>query len=210
VIRVVVADDHPLLREGIARLLRETPDLQVVGEAGNGDEAVDLVAGGGADVLVLDLAMPGRGGFDVLARLRSWPVRPRVLVLSAHPEDQLAVRTLKAGAAGYLSKESAPEELVKAIRRVAEGLRYVTPAVAELLARSAAKEKPERLHETLAPREFEVFLLVARGKRLAEIARALGVSRSTARTLRQRVLFKLELANDAEVARYAVENGLLG
>lgn len=208
-IRVVVVDDHPLLRQGIVRILSDTADIVVVGEAASAAAAVDLVTRHAVDLLVLDLSMPGRGGFEVLGQLASWPHAPRTLVLSVHPEDQFAVRALRAGAHGYLNKEAAPEELVKAIRRIHAGGRYITPAVAEQIADAIDPRHDGPVHERLSPREFQVFRLLAQGHRVPEIAPMLALSPSTVHTIRRRMLVKLGVKRDVEVARYAVQHGLV-
>lgn len=208
-IRVLVADDHPLLREGIVRILSETADIQVVGKAASGVETINLLTTTPVDVLVLDLSMPDRGGFEVLGQISTWPKRPRVLVLSAHPEDQLAIRVLRAGASGYLTKESAPESLVKAIRRIHAGGRYISEAVAEQLAFAVDPFREPPSHEQLSPREFQIFRLIASGRKTTAIAHDLSISLSTVHTIRRRLLEKLQLTSDVEVARYAVQHGLI-
>ncbi len=208
-IKVLIADDHPIVRQGLRQILGGTADMEVAGEAVNGQEALEQMRLGGWDVLVLDITMPGRSGFDILKELKYEQPDLPVLVLSIHAEEQLAVRVLKAGASGYLTKENAPEELVKAIRKVVGGGRYISPSLAESLAfgLDAAFERPR--HESLSDREFQVMQLMAGGKTLAEIAEQLALSAKTVSTYRARLLEKLNLKTNAELMRYALENELI-
>ncbi len=208
-IKVLIADDHPIVRQGLRQILSGTTDMEVTGEAVSGQEALDQVRVGGWDVLVLDITMPDRSGFDILKELKHEQPHLPVLVLSIHAEEQLAVRVLKAGASGYLTKENAPDELVKAIRKVVSGGRYISPGLAETLAfgLDAASDRPR--HETLSDREFQVMQLMASGKTLIEIAEALSLSAKTVSTYRTRLLEKLNLKSNAELIRYAFENHLI-
>lgn len=208
-IRVLVADDHPLLRKGIVRILSEHEDIAVVAEAATAAQTIDLLSSTAVDVLLLDLNMPDRSGFEVLGQLLTWPKRPRVLVLSAHPEDQFGVRVLRAGASGYMNKETAPDLLVKAIRRIHGGGRYVSEEVAEQLVDTVAPQQLRPAHDQLSPREYQVLRLIAAGQRVNAIAPQLGLSPSTVHTVRQRLLTKLSLSSDADVARYAVQHKIL-
>jgi two-component system invasion response regulator UvrY len=208
-IKVLIADDHPIVRQGLRQILSETADMVVSGEAINGQEALDKVRVGGWDVLVLDITMPGRSGFDILKELKyEQPALP-VLVLSIHAEEQLAVRVLKAGASGYVTKENAPNELVRAIRKVVSGGRYISPGLAESLAFGLDMTSDRPRHETLSDREFQVMQLMASGKTLAEIAEVLSLSAKTVSTYRTRLLEKLNLKTNAELMRYAIENRLI-
>jgi two-component system invasion response regulator UvrY len=209
-IKVLIADDHPIVRQGLRQILAETPDLEVAGEAVNSQEALDQVRGGGWDVLVLDITMPGRSGFDILKELKYEQPDLPVLVLSIHAEEQLAVRALKAGASGYLTKENAPKELVKAIRKVVSGGKYISPRLAETLLAldlDPASDRPR--HETLSDREFQVMQLMAGGKTLTEIAEELSLSARTVSTYRTRLMEKLNLKTNAELMRYVLEHGLI-
>jgi DNA-binding NarL/FixJ family response regulator len=208
-IKVLIADDHPIVRQGLRQILAGTTDLAVAGEAVNGQEALDQVRAGSWDVLVLDMTMPGRSGFDILKELKHDQPHLPVLVLSMHAEEQFAVRVLKAGASGYLTKENAPEELVKAIRKVVSGGKYISPGLAESLAFGLDAASGRSPHETLSDREFQVMRLMASGKTLAEIAEALSLSAKTVSTYRTRLLEKLNLKTNAELVRYALENGLI-
>jgi two-component system invasion response regulator UvrY len=202
--RVLIADDHPIVRRGLKQIVADQPDMTVT-EAGDGPEALRLVDKGGFDVVILDINMPGISGLDVLNQIRSRQPGLPVLVLSAHSEAEFAVRILKAGASGYLNKELAPEELVKAIRRVIGGKKYVSPAVAELLADSLGKDEDEP-HASLSDREYQVMLLIAAGKTVSEIAEEIALSVKTVSTYRARILEKMNLKNNAELMRYVIEN----
>jgi len=208
-IKVLIADDHPIVRQGLRQILAGTPDMEVAGEAVNGQEALDQVRVGGWDMLVLDMTMPGRSGFAILKELRHEQPHLPVLVLSMHAEEQFAVRVLKAGASGYLTKENAPEELVKAIRKVVSGGKYVSPGLAENLAISLDTGSDRPRHESLSDREFQVMRLMASGKTLAEIADTLSLSAKTVSTYRTRLLEKLNLKTNAELVRYVIDNGLV-
>lgn len=208
-IKVLIADDHPIVRQGLRQILAETADMEVAGEAVNSQEALDQMRVGGWDVLVLDITMPGRSGFDILKELKHEQPDLPVLVLSIHAEEQFAVRALKAGASGYLTKENAPDELVKAIRKVVSGGKYISPRLAETLAfgLDTASERPR--HETLSDREFQVMQLMASGKTLIEIAEELSLSAKTVSTYRTRLLEKLNLKTNAELMRYTLDLGLI-
>jgi two-component system invasion response regulator UvrY len=208
-IRVLIADDHPIVRQGLRQILSEIPDMVVAGEAVNGQETLDQVRAGGWDVLVLDITMPDRSGLDILKELKHQQPDLPVLVLSIHAEKQFAVRLLKAGASGYLTKENAPDELVKAIRKVVDGGKYISQNLAESLAFSLDVTSDRPRHETLSDREFQVMQLMASGKTLTEIAEELSLSPKTVSTYRTRLLEKMNLKTNAEIVRYAIENGLV-
>jgi len=207
-IKVLIADDHAVVRQGLKQILGETSDMQVVGEATTGPEALEKARAEGWDVMILDLTLPGRSGFEILKALRAEKPDQPVLILSMHAEDQFAVRLLKAGASGYLTKESVPEELIKAIRKVVAGGKYVSPALAERLA-FEMDAAPERLpHEALSDREFQVMQMIATGKAVKQIAEELSLSVKTVSTYRARVLAKMEMRTNAELTHYAVRHGL--
>jgi DNA-binding NarL/FixJ family response regulator len=208
-IKVLIADDHPIVRQGLRHILSDIPDMEVTGEAVNGQEAMDQIRAGGWDVLVLDITMPDRSGFDILKELKHEQPDLPVLVLTIHAEDQLAVRVLKAGASGYLTKENAPAELVKAIRKVVSGGRYISPALAESLAFGLDANSDRPRHRALSDREFQVMQMMASGKTLAEIAEELSLSAKTVSTYRTRLLEKMDFKTNAEIIRYAFENGLI-
>ena len=208
-IRALIADDHAVVRQGLRQILLETADMVVTGEAANGPEALERARAGGYDVIVLDITMPGRSGFEVLKELRLEDPALPVLVLSMHSEEQFAVRLLKAGASGYLNKESAPEELVKAIRKVVSGGRYVSPRLAEKLAFEIDSGSDKLLHETLSDREFQVMRMMASGQTVKEIAAELALSVKTISTYRARILDKMNLHTNAELIHYAIQNQLI-
>jgi len=208
-IKALIADDHAVVRQGLRQILLETSDMVVTGEASNGPEALERARSGGYDVIVLDITMPGRSGFEVLKELRLEDPALPVLVLSMHSEEQFAVRLLKAGASGYLNKESAPEELVKAIRKVVSGGRYVSPRLAEKLAFEIDSGSDKLLHETLSDREFQVMRMMASGQTVKEIAAELALSVKTISTYRARILDKMNLHTNAELIHYAIQNQLI-
>lgn len=208
-IRVLVADDHAVVRRGLVQILAEAPDMIVAGEASTGREVLQAVWKHDYDVLVLDIAMPEGGGLEVLQQLQTLKPDLRVLILSMYPEKQYAVRALKAGAAGYLTKESVPDELIAAIRKVARGGKYVSQALAEQLASELRGEVEKEPHETLSDREYQVMTLLAVGKSIADIATELSLSVKTVSTYRARILDKLNLKSTAEIIRYALERGLV-
>ncbi|MEW6039064.1 MAG: response regulator transcription factor [Pseudomonadota bacterium] len=209
-IRVLIVDDHAIFRTGLRQVISEEADLEVVGEAGTAQEAIELARIPGQwDVMVLDIALPDRSGLDVLHRVKQSGARLPVLILSMYPEDQYAVRMLRAGVAGYLTKESAPDLLVEAIRKAARGGKYVSPEMAERLVDELDASRRKPLHTTLSDREFQVFRAIAMGKSSMEIARELFISVKTVGTYRTRLLRKMEMSKNAEIIRYALENDLL-
>ncbi|MBX3600685.1 MAG: response regulator transcription factor [Rubrivivax sp.] len=212
-IRVLVCDDHQIVRQGIKQILADAPDIDLAGEAATGPEAVARVRGGGIDVVLLDIAMPQRDGLDVLKQLKAEFARLPVLMLSTYPDRQYAVRSLKLGAAGYLNKSADSEQMIDAIRKVARGGLFVTPAVAELLAGAlhaapGADELP--LHERLSHREFQVFRLLSQGRSVGEIADQLVLAPNTVSTYRARILEKTGARNDVELALLAVRHEAAG
>ncbi len=207
-IRVLIADDHRIVREGLKRLLAETGDITVAAEATTGEEALTALAATPVDVIVLDVAMPRTSFAQVLGAIRERFAAVRILVLSAHGEEEYAVRALKAGASGYISKERSPEELVGAIRTAAAGRRYISPSVGELLAADAARDASVPAHGRLSDRELEVLRLLGKGRSVKEIGAALGLSVKTVSTYRTRLLEKLALKSTADLIRYAIEQKL--
>jgi two-component system invasion response regulator UvrY len=208
-IRALIADDHAVVRQGLKQILGDIPEMVVAGEATNGQEVLDKVRAETWDVVVLDISMPDRSGLDILKQLRSERPKLPVLVLSMHSEDQYAMRVLKAGASGYLTKDSAPDELVKAIRKVMSGGRYVSPFLAEKLAFEIGTDSSRLPHETLSDREFQVLRLIASGKSVTEIAAELSLSSKTVSTYRVRLLQKMNLKTNAELMHYAMQNHLI-
>jgi two-component system invasion response regulator UvrY len=209
-IKILIADDHTIVREGLKQIVAETADMMVADEASSGHEVLDKVWNNEYDVVVLDISMPGRDGVDILKQLKSKKPHLPVLVLSMHPEEQYAVRVLKAGAAGYLTKESAPDELITAIRRVSRGRKYVSSFLAEKLAFDLERDTQKPLHETLSDREYQVMCMIASGKRAKEIAEELYLSVKTVSTYRSRILEKMKMKNNAELTHYAIKHRLVG
>ncbi len=208
-IRMLVADDHAIIRQGLKQILADAPDIVIAAEASNGNEALNQALKTDCDVAVLDITMPDRSGLDILKELKSRRPNLKVLILSMHPEEQYAVRALRAGASGYLTKDSMPSELITAIRRVVLDRKYVSSALAEKLAFELETGAERPLHQALSDREFEVMRMIASGKRLSEIADELCLSIKTVGTYRSRVLRKMRIKNNAELIRYSLEHGLL-
>ena len=208
-INVIIADDHPVVRHGIARILAEEEGLAVAAEAANGQEVMDKLGKVLCDVVVLDINMPGRGGLDILGELKSAYPKLPVLILSVYPEDQFGPRVLRAGAAGYMNKEAAADQLVNAIRKVHGGGKYVSSALAEKIASDLAADQALPVHETLSDREYQVMCLIASGKTVTEIARELSLSKKTISTHRARILDKMHLRTNAQLTFYAMKNALV-
>ena len=208
-IKVVLCDDHAMVRRGIRDTLSEAVDIQVVGEASNYAEVRDVLRKQACDILILDLNLPGRGGLEVLGSLRESDSEVRVLIVSMFAEDQYAIRCLRAGAHGYLNKAGDPTELVSAVRTIAQGRKYVTPAVSEMLVNNLAEPQTETLHSTLSERELQTLLKIASGKKLSDIAEELMLSPKTVSVYRARLLEKLKLENNAELTVYAIRNELV-
>ena len=208
-IRVLIADDHSILRRGLAQIIAETADMQVCGEAENGAQAVKFAREHPVDVVLLDITMPDRNGLDTLKQLKKEKPKLAVLMLSMHPEEIYALRALKAGASGYLNKASAPALLVTAIRQVAGGRRYISPAVAEALAGTIADGADRPPHAALSDREYETMRLIASGKTVSEIAAEMSLSVKTVSVYRARLLQKMQLKNNSELTHYALKNQLV-
>ena len=208
-INILIADDHAVVRQGLRKILSEHSDMNVAAEAKNSDEVLDFVRNKNFDVILLDISMPGRTGLEILKDIRLENQRLPVLIFSMFPEEQFARRVLKAGASGYMTKGSPPDELIKAIRKIAGGGKYVSPALAEQLAMELAPETNKATHETLSDREFQVFLRLASGKSVTDIATELSVSVKTITTYRARILDKMNMKSNAEMTRYAIEYHLM-
>jgi two-component system invasion response regulator UvrY len=208
-IKVMIADDHVLIREGLKKLLSKESDISVQAEAQSVDEVIQHIEGGQFDVLVLDISMPGGNGLDLLKDLKQRFPSLNILILSIHPEEFFAVRALRSGASGYLTKETAADEVVKAIRKVAGGGRYVSPSLAERLASELNEKAGKSDHQVLSDREFQVFRMIAEGKTISAIAEELYLSKSTVNTYRARVLRKMNMKSSAEIIHYAIRNRLL-
>ena len=208
-IRVLIADDHAILRRGLRQIIEETDDLAVVGEAESSAEAIQHIRKDVCDVVLLDISMPDRNGMDTLTIIAKDHPKVAVLMLSTHPENQYAVRALRSGAAGYLTKQSAPAQLVNAIRRVATGKKYVTPTVAEELAAHVLNDSDRPPHEALSNREYQTMCMIAGGRTVSEIAEQLSLSVKTVSVYRARVLAKLGVTSNAGIAHYAIKNKLV-
>lgn len=208
-IKILIADDHAVVRQGLRKIIDEDVSMNVVGEASNGAEALDLVREDDIDVVILDISMPGRNGLETLKEIKRLNPTLAVIMLSIHPEDQYAVRAFRAGAAGYMTKESAPEELVEAIKKAYRGGKYISPTVAELLADHVETKTSDEPHTTLSDREYEVFNLLASGKTVGHIASDLNLSVKTISTYRTRILEKMGMSTNAELTRYAIDYNLI-
>jgi two-component system, NarL family, invasion response regulator UvrY len=208
-IKILIADDHAIVRAGLKQIVADTSDMVVAGEAVDGQEVLDQVRKEDWDLILLDISMPGRGGIDTLKELKVEKPKLPVLVLSMYPEEQYAIRALKAGASGYLTKESAPEELIEAIRKVSQGGKYISMSLAENLAFHVGTNSEKPLHETLSNREYQVMLMIASGKTVKKIANDLSLSVKTISTHRVRALRKMGMKNNAEITYYAIKHELV-
>ncbi len=209
-IQILITDDHPVVRQGLKQVISETSDITVAGEAGTGQEALDMIRANDYDLVLLDISLPGVSGLDILKQIAAEKPKLPVLILSIHSEEQYAVRALKTGASGYMTKASAPEELIGAIRAISAGGKYITSSLSQRLVmyiQSPSDSKPP--HENLSNREYEVLCLIAQGKPVSEIARVLFLSPKTVSTYRTRILDKMGMKNNAELMRYAIKNGLV-
>ena len=207
-IRILIADDHAIIRHGLKQIIEDSGEMRVVAEAGSGGDALRKIRGSECDVVVLDISMPDMSGIDVLKQIHAEKPHLPILILSIYPEDQYAVRLIKAGAAGYMTKESAPSEVVRALLHVAGGKKYISPAVAELLADEVGTSEGKLPHQTLSDREYQIFLLLASARTVSEIADTLALSVKTISTYRSRILEKMRLSNNAELMRYAIDHQL--
>lgn len=208
-IKVFIVDDHEIIREGLKKILKEETDLVVVGEAQNGDEVLENIKNIDCDIMLLDMNMPGRSGLDLIGDLKTLKPTMHILVLSIHPEDKFALRTLKSGASGYLCKDTALEELVIAIRKVFSKGRYISTTLAEQLAFDFMPDKELLPHETLSGREQEIMVMLATGKKVKDIAAELSLSISTVFTYRVRIFEKLKIKSNVELTHYAITNKLV-
>lgn len=208
-LRVLLADDHAIIRKGLRQLLLEEFPSASIQETADAGSAINKIITDEFDIIICDLSMPGRSGLDVLQFVKQQGLKTPVLILSIHPEEQYAVRTLRAGAAGYLSKDAATEELVKAVRRILQGRKYISASVAEIMASELDPETAKPPHELLSDRELQVFKELADGKPVSEIAEQLHLSITTVSTYRSRILEKMEMKSNADMTRYALENKLI-
>ncbi len=208
-IRLLIADDHPIVRRGMAEIIAQESDLKVVGQAGTAAEVISILSENKADIVLLDLNMPGKHGLEAIKEIVGMFKNVKILIMSAYPEDQFAKRVLRAGASGYLSKDAAPDQLVNAIRKVSGGGRYVSAAIAEQLAVDLSPDFQARPHEALSDRELQVLLQLATGASVTEISELLSLSPKTVSTYRTRIMVKLKLKSNADLTRYALEQRLI-
>lgn len=208
-IRVLIVDDHAIVREGVKKILQDSPIMEVAGEAENGVMALKKIRESNWDVVLLDVSMPGKNGFDTLRQIMSENKSMKVLILSNYPEEQYAVRLLKAGAVGYMTKETVPHQIIEAIRAVSTGKKYISPQLAELLLQEIGEDSTRALHETLSNREYQVFRMLGAGMKVSEIAADMSLSVKTVSTYRTHVLEKMNLRNNAEITLYVIKNGLV-
>lgn len=208
-IRLLIVDDHAVVREGLKQIFSDTSDIVVADEASSGEEAINKIIENNYDVILMDISMPGRGGLEILQEIKEINPELRVLILSMHPEQQYALRALKAGASGYLTKNTPLEELIKAIRKIAQGRRYITETVSEQMADDLSKDTSKPLHETLSNREYQTMRMIASGKTISGIAKELSLSVKTVSTYRSRILEKMNMKNNAAITYYAIKQGLV-
>jgi two-component system invasion response regulator UvrY len=208
-IKILIADDHTIVREGLKQIISDISGMEVTDEATNGNEALCKIREGGFDVVLLDISMPGKSGLETLKEIRIEDPTLPVLILTMHPEEQYAVRVLKAGASGYLTKESAPDELITAIRKVTNGGKYISSSLAETLVFNLEVDTDKPLHETLSDREYQVLCKISSGNTISEIAREMTLSVKTISTYRARILEKMGMKSNAELTYYAIKNELV-
>jgi len=208
-IKVLIADDHAIVREGLKQILSDIPDMKVFGEAGSGDEALQLIRNKGWHIMLLDIAMPGKNVLELIKLAKHQSPHLPILILSMYPEDQYAIRMLRAGADGYLTKESAPEQLVAAIRKVAKGGKYISATMTEKLIEELNPNQEKSPHTTLSDREFQVFRGICSGKSITDLAQQMTLSVKTISTYRTRLMKKMNMSKNAEIIHYAFKNDLL-
>lgn len=208
-IRIIIVDDHAVVRKGLKQIIEEAPDLDVCDEASSGIELLEKITTTNYDVVLLDISMPGKDGLDTLKDIKIKAPNLPVLIFTVYPEEQYAMRVLKSGAAGYINKECEPEELIKAIRTVSQGRKYVSPELAQILASNIDGTTTQLDHESLSDREFQVMIMISSGKTVKDIANELNLSVNTISTYRIRILEKMKLKNNAELTRYAIKNDLV-
>jgi two-component system, NarL family, invasion response regulator UvrY len=208
-IHVLIVDDHAIVRQGLKQIIESDPGMRVAAEASHGAEALRILRDADCDVVLLDLSMPDMNGMDVLKQIRAFNPMLPVLILSIHPEDQYAIRLIRAGAAGYLTKDSAPPEVIDALKRVADGRKYISETVAEIMADDLRAPEDKLPHERLSDREYQIFTLLASARTVTEIGEELSLSVKTVSTYRTRILEKMHLTNNMELMRYAVDKHLI-
>ncbi len=209
-ISILIADDHPIVRAGFKLVISDTQDMTVADEAGNGQEVLNLIRKKDYDIVLLDISMPGRNGLEILKDLKTEKPKLPVMILSIYPEEQYAVRALRAGASGYMTKASAPNELIAAIRKISQGGKYISASLAEKLTEYLDEDAAKPLHEKLSDREYQVMLMIASGKTVSDIAAELCLSVKTISTYRSHIIDKMKMKNNAEITLYAVQNKLIG
>jgi len=207
--KILIADDHAIVREGLKQIVKTLPEVTLIDEASEGNEALLKIKEVGYDLVILDISMPGLSGLDILQSISRRKIDTRVLMLSFHPEEQYAIRALKLGASGYLSKNSAFEELTTAIRKIAGGGKYVSPAFAEKLIFTDPEQGTQNLHDSLSDREFQVMIMLAKGKTVVEIAKEIFISDKTVSTYRSRIMEKMDMKKNADLTLYASRNNLI-
>ena len=208
-IRILIADDHTIVREGLKQVFVETAGMTVADEASNGQEVLSKVRRNNYDIVLLDISLPGMSGLDVLKQLKSTKPKLPVLILSIHPEEQYAVRSIRAGASGYLTKDSAMDELIKAVRKIVKGGKYITDSLAQRIAVEIDVKTEKPIHESLSDREYQILCLIASGKTPTEIAKMLSLSTKTVSTHRARILRKMKMSNNAQLMRHALKHNLV-
>ncbi|WP_333874987.1 response regulator transcription factor [Methylobacter sp.] len=208
-IKIVIADDHAIVREGLKQILSDVPDMEIFGEASSGDEVLKFIRDEGWNIMLLDIAMPGKNVLELIKLAKHQSPQLPILILSMYPEDQYAIRMLRAGADGYLTKESAPEQLVSVIRKVAKGGKYISPTMTEKLIAELNPNQEKLLHTTLTDREFQVFRGICEGISITDLARHMALSVKTISTYRSRLMTKMNMSNNAEIIHYAIKNNLL-
>ncbi|KUG26772.1 dna-binding response regulator, luxr family [hydrocarbon metagenome] len=207
--RIILVDDHELIREGLKKVIAKESDIEVIGEAQNAEEMFELLSKNEIDIVVLDITLPGRSGLDLISEIKTHYPEVKVLILSMHPEDRFAVRALRAGAYGFITKGTASKILIEALRKIADGRKFITPTLAEHLALELDVDHNKPLHENLSNREFEVMRLIAEGKSVSEIAEMLFISVNTVTSYRARIMEKMKMKTNAEIIRYAIEQNLI-
>ena len=207
--KILIADDHAIVREGLKQIVKTLPEVTLIDEASEGNEALLKIKEVGYDLVILDISMPGMSGLDILQSISRRKINTRVLMLSLHPQEQYAIRAFKLGAAGYLSKDSAFEELIMAIRKIAAGGKYVSSAFAEKLIFTGPEQGAQNLHDSLSDREFQVMIMLAKGKTVLEIAKEIFISDKTVSTYRSRIMEKMNMKKNADLTRYAINNKLI-
>ncbi|NVN95482.1 MAG: response regulator transcription factor [Bacteroidetes bacterium] len=207
--KILICDDHKIVRDGLKQILQHLEGMNTFMEAGDGNEALALLKKDAYDIVLLDISLPGRSGLEILQSIKSLYPLTNVLMLSMHPEEQYAIRAIKLGASAYLTKDTASEELILAIRKVSEGGRYISQSLAENFAQFIDKDSQKQKHDLLSSREFEIMIKIANGKSLLEIANELFISNKTVSTYRSRIMEKMELSKNTELTRYCLENELI-